>query len=288
MPPLNSKNYTGDIKKLNDQWGVVLLEKVIFVAFFTFIIHASETLTYSVRLAGVRIGKLAVALSLTGIIVLVSRTSNMVQAPLTGKIIDFAKHNTNFNLVNHFHIIIGAASLGTLMAIFCFPSFVNISSRVIAHLETSGSIPQMVMNTVRINKLKNVKYHIRLPRLEMLWRLRIGGIPKRLIIMNCIVTAIYTVGVLAALLASTISSEYSTAASQSSGLINGVATILLTILVDPQVGLITDRVLRGEKEIWTLKKVFGLLMISRLLGTIMAQFLLVPAAYWINWIVSII
>jgi hypothetical protein len=38
----------------------------------------------------------------------------------------------------------------------------------------------------------------------------------------------------------------------------------------------------------TLNKVFGLLMISRLLGTILAQFILVPAAHWINWMVQII
>jgi hypothetical protein len=146
----------------------------------------------------------------------------------------------------------------------------------------------MVVNSVSLDKLINAKHHLRLPRWEMLSRLRVSGIPKRLIFLNCMVTAIYTVGVLAALLASTLTFQYSTAASQSSGLINGVATILLTILVDPQVALITDKVLRGEKEIWALNKVFGLLMISRFVGTIIAQFLLVPAAYWIKWIVSII
>lgn len=266
--------------------GVSLKEQVLLIALFTFIIHLSETLTYSLRLAGVRLGKLAVALSLSGIILLISRTSNMIQAPLLGKVIDYAKGNSDYQLVDQLRIIIGASSFGTLTAIILFPSAVFLSSRVISHLEVAGSIPQMVRASVSIDKLRNVKYHIRLPKMEMLSRLRIGGIPKRLVIMNCIITAIYTIGVLAALLASTLTKEYSIAASQSSGLINGIATILLTVLIDPRVGLITDKVLRGESNVSMLDKVFGLLMVSRLLGTILAQLFLVPAAYWITWIVS--
>nr|WP_312847073.1 DUF2837 family protein [Paenibacillus sp. SDF0028] len=57
------------------------------------LIHLFETLSYAVRYAGVRTGRLAVALSLTGIIVLVSRTSNLLQGPMTGKIIDYAKQH---------------------------------------------------------------------------------------------------------------------------------------------------------------------------------------------------
>ncbi|MBW7453720.1 lipid II flippase Amj family protein [Paenibacillus sepulcri] len=265
-----------------------MLQQVMVVFLFTFIIHLSETLTYSLRLAGVRLGKLAVALSLSGIILLVSRTANMLQGPLTGKIIDYSRNHPEFNLVEHFRLVIGASTLGTLAAILLFPSAVFLSSRVIAHLEVAGSIPLMVRSSASIQKLKHARAHLRYPRLEMLSRLRIGGIPKRLVAMNVLVTAIYTIGVLAALLASTLTAENSTAASQASGLINGFATILLTILIDPQIGLVTDKVLRGEKEIKALNKMFGLLMLSRLTGTLLAQLLLVPAAYWIKWMVGIL
>lgn len=260
----------------------------MFISLFTFIIHLSETLTYSLRLAGVRLGKLAVALSLTGVILLISRTANMVQAPLTGKIIDFAKHNVDNHLIYQLRIIIGASTLGTLVALILFPSAVLLSSRVISKLEISGSIPQMIRSSVSFQKMNNVRYHLVLPKLSMLSRLRVGGIPKRLVLLNCLVTAIYTIGVLAALLASTLTPEYAMAASQSSGLINGMATILLTILIDPQIGLMTDKVLRGEKEVAELNKIFGLLMISRLIGTVLAQLLLIPAAYWITWMVSMV
>ncbi|MDQ0196346.1 lipid II flippase family protein [Paenibacillus wynnii] len=233
-----------------------MLEQVLLVSLFTFIIHLSETLTYSLRLAGVRLGKLAVALSLSGIILLISRTANMLQGPLTGNILDFAKHNAGYNIMDSFQMIIGAATLGTFTALLLFPSAVLLSSRIISHLEVAGSIPQMILSSVSLQKIKHARVHLRFPKLSMLSRLRIGGIPKRLVVLNVVVTA--------------------------------MATILLTLLIDPQIGLITDKVLRGEKEVAALSKVFGLLMLSRLLGTILAQVLLLPAAYWIHWMVSVL
>ncbi|MGO4346456.1 lipid II flippase Amj family protein [Paenibacillus sp. MCAF9] len=263
-----------------------MLEQIILVSSFTFIIHFAETITYSLRLAGVRMGKIAVAISLTGIILLVSRTANMVQAPLMGKLIDSAKTSMEYSLIEQFRIIILSASLGTIAAMLAFPTAVMLARRVIAHLEVAGSIPGLLRTTVSIEKLKNSRSHIRLPKLGMLARLRIGGIPKRLFLLNIIVTAVYTIGVLAALLASSITTEHAIAASQSSGLINGVATILLALLIDPEIGLLTDKVLKGEKKSAALTKVFGLLMLSRVMGTMLAQLLLVPAASLILWVVS--
>lgn len=122
----------------------------------------------------------------------------------------------------------------------------------------------------------------------MLRRLREGGLPKRLMLINCFATAIYTVGVLAALYASYLPGPYGTGASQASGLINGAATILLTVLVDPRVALLTDKVLRKEAEPSSVNTVFGALMLSRFCGTLLAQLLLLPAAYWIQAVVPFI
>lgn len=69
----------------------MMINYLITIFILTMIIHTAETLSYSLRFAGVKINKIAVALSLTGIIVLVSRTANLIQAPLTAKFIDFAK-----------------------------------------------------------------------------------------------------------------------------------------------------------------------------------------------------
>lgn len=265
-----------------------MLEQIIILACFTLIIHLIETLTYAIRIAGVRLSRLAVALSLVGVILLISRTANLFQGILSGSIIDYAKNDPDFSLVETFRIIIGSATVGTLIALLLYPTAVALSSRMINHLEVAGSIPQMVRASVSIDKLQKARNHIRLPKVSMLSRLRVGGIPKRLILMNMAITAIYTIGVLAALLASTMTTEDAMSAAQSSGLINGIATIMLTILIDPQVGILTDKVLRGEREPAALQKMFAFLMMSRLAGTLLAQLLLVPAAFWIKWVVSFV
>lgn len=260
-----------------------MIEQILFICLFTFIIHTTETLSYAVRFAGVRTGKLAVALSLTGIIVLVSRTSNLIQAPMTGGLIDQAGElHTNIEL--YFRYIIGAASVGTLAAILLFPTFVALSQRVIAHLEVAGSIPQMLKKSVSIESIKHAGQYIRFPKWKVISRFRIYGIPKRLLLLNCIGTAIYTVSVLACLYATLLQPDHKMTLGMSTGLINGFATILLTIFVDPQVALLTDKVLQGKTEPEAIKKIYVWLMISRFLGTLLAQLLFIPAAYWVTWL----
>lgn len=263
-----------------------MMEPLYTICALTVVIHLAETLGYAVRLAGVRAGKLAVALSLTGIILIVARTSNMLQGPLSGRIIDDARAGLTADLGLQLHLIIASASVGTLMAIILFPTAVFISMRLVAHLEEAGSMPQMIRHAVTVQRLKRIQKHVRPPRWEMLSRLRIGGIPKRLLLLNTVVSGIYTVGVLAALYASYLVPASAMAASQSSGLINGIATIMLTLLIDPQVALLTDRALSDRTKVVEMNKMFGLLMLSRLAGTVLAQLLLVPGAYLIVWVVE--
>ncbi|GIP39115.1 hypothetical protein J31TS4_23950 [Paenibacillus sp. J31TS4] len=104
-----------------------MTNSILLVSVLTLIIHAAETLSYSVRFAGVKLGKLAIALSLTGIIVLVSRTANLIQAPLTAKFVDYAIAHDTYPLLDVFRAILLASSAGTLLAILFFPTFVSVS-----------------------------------------------------------------------------------------------------------------------------------------------------------------
>ncbi|MNJ49600.1 hypothetical protein D3C77_448390 [compost metagenome] len=257
---------------------------VIFV--LTMIIHTVETLSYSLRYAGVKINKIAVALSLTGIIVLISRTANLIQAPLTAKIIDYAKIDPAFNVLYNLRIILISSTMGTFMAILLFPTFVNVWTRVISKLELAGSLPRLI-SSVTVAQLRNVRTYIKKPSFNF-YHYRYLGISKRFILLNILVTAIYTVGVLSSLYAAHLVPSLSTTASQSSGLINGIATILLTIFIDPQVGLITDKAINNEEYRDQLGKIYNTLMVSRLLGTVLAQVLLLPASYFIVMIIKLI
>ncbi|MFC5472290.1 lipid II flippase Amj family protein [Cohnella suwonensis] len=259
---------------------------LIIVFAMTMIIHAAETLSYSARLAGVRLNKIAVALSLTGIIVLVSRTANMVQAPLTAKFVDYARDHADNELLRQLRIIILASSVGTLLAIILFPTFIGIFARIINRLEATGSIPKLI-SSVTFSQIKRSRKYIRLPRFKFS-QYRYLGISKSFILLHIVVTSIYTVGVLASLYAAHLLPQFSTTASQASGIINGIATIILTIFIDPQLRLITDKALTHQEQRNQLGKIYVLLMTSRFLGTMAAQLVLIPAAYLIGYFVKII
>ncbi|CAM4235586.1 membrane protein [Bacillus manliponensis] len=260
--------------------------KILIIILFTIIIHAIETSSYSIRLAGVRLKKLAVAISVVGMVLLISRTSNLLQAFLFGGIIDKAKLDSSIDVEGTIRLILFAASVGTLLAIFLYPTLTKLFSYVIQNFETEGSFVRM-MNTTNVQKLKYTQKYVRFPKFEMIHRMRIGGIPKRIMLINMFATAIYTAGVLSALYASYLNPEYATNASTASGLVNGFATILLTVLLDPRIALLTERALQSETGAETMGKMFGWLMISRFFGTLLAQLLFVPGAHWILWIIEV-
>ncbi|OXS59878.1 hypothetical protein B1A99_10090 [Cohnella sp. CIP 111063] len=259
-------------------------QQLLIVFAMTMIIHAAETLSYSIRLAGVRLNKIAVALSLTGIIVLVSRTANLVQAPLTAKFVDFARDHVSFDLLHYLRVILLASSVGTLIAIVLFPSFVGLFAIIIRRLEVTGSIPKLI-SSVTLGQLRNTKRYLRAPRLRIS-QYRYLGISKKFILLNMVVTSFYTVGVLASLYAAHLLPQFSTTASQASGIINGIATILLTVFIDPQLGLITDKALTDSQRREQLGKIYVLMMTTRFFGTMLAQLVLVPAAYFIGMVVK--
>lgn len=263
-----------------------MVTKLIIVFVLTMIIHTAETLSYAIRYAGVKLNKIAVALSLAGIVVLVSRTANLVQAPITAKFIDYSKGHPEFGLLNFLRIILIAGTCGTLLAMVLFPTFVQLFGRIIAKLEIAGSLPKL-LTSVTVGQLKNARHYLKKPSFT-LSQLRYLGIPKRFILLNVFVTAFYSVGVLASLYAAHLVPHLSTTASQSSGIINGIATILLTIFIDPQLGLITDKALNHEATRERLGRIYLLLMSSRLVGTLLAQLVIVPAAYFIAYAVQLI
>ena len=259
------------------------MDALWLICLLTFVIHTTETLSYAIRFAGVQTGRIAVALSLVGITLLLSRTSNLIQGPFTGGLMDQAAMlhtDPSWQL----HLIIVASSVGTLAAIVLFPTFVQISKRVISHLELAGSIPQMLRTAVTVDSIRRVRHHLRIPSWQGISRFRIKGIPKRLLLLNCLGTAIYTSSVLSVLYATLLTPDYKATVLMSSGMINGVATIFMTILVDPQVALLTEKAMQGKATQESIRDMYLWLMISRFFGTVLAQLLLVPAAYWVAWL----
>ncbi|PAK33725.1 lipid II flippase family protein, partial [Peribacillus simplex] len=190
----------------------LLTEKLILISLFIFIIHSIETLAYAVRLSGARVRLLASALSLFNLMVMISRLANMMQQPFTGSLVDNApKENTLEFVENQYRIIIGSSTFGTIIGILLLPTFIAIFSRAIVHLsEERGSIPSLIKKGLTFEYIKRGIKHIHLPKFSYLKDIRLKDIPIRLFLINMVITAIYTIGVLSALYAALIAPERAT------------------------------------------------------------------------------
>jgi len=264
--------------------------QLIMIALFILIIHSIETLAYSVRLSGARVRLLASALSLFNVMVMVSRLANMMQQPFTGSLIDQApKENALEFVESQYRILIGSATLGTIIGLLLLPTFIAVFSRAIIHLaEERGSIPALMKKGFTIPYLRRLKKHIHLPRYTYLKDMSWRDIPIKLFCINTLITAIYTIGVLSALFAALIAPERATTAVMASGLINGVATILLIIFIDPKISILADDVINQKGSYVTLKSASIMMVTSRLLGTLLAQILFIPGAKYVAWFTQFI
>lgn len=106
-------------------------------------------------------------------------------------------------------------------------------------------------------------------------------IPWRVVALNVVAMAVWTVGVFAALYAGHLHPELRATSSQLSSVINGGATILMFVFIDPYLSMLTDEVAEGKVDDAYFRRSVVWLTGSRLAGTVLAQVLLVPAATWI-------
>ena len=89
--------------------------------------------------------------------------------------------------------------------------------------------------------------------------------------------SIWTVGVFSALYAAYLRPDLRVTSSELSAIINGVATILM--FIDPYLSMLTEEVAEGKVTEPYFRRSIVWLTGSRVMGTIAAQLLLIPAAF---------
>src|SRR5664279_2238591 len=105
-----------------------MTNQIILVLLLTFLINLITTLSYSVRIVGIRTGRIAVSFALFNILVLISRTANGFQAPLLASTIEKnIKSGVGSNLFD-FQLIIFSCTLATIVGGLLIPTFQRILS----------------------------------------------------------------------------------------------------------------------------------------------------------------
>jgi hypothetical protein len=260
------------------------MNPILIVFVLTCIIHFTETAASSLRLAGVRTKQIATSLSFVNATLLVTRTSNMLQAPFLGGMVDHAILINNPDaLVNNFRMIILAAFIGNLLGALCTPFFVAVFTKGILRFEKVGSVPRLLGAVFLPRNFIAIVRRFRLPTKEAFANLTLKGMPQGFLWTNLVVVSIYTIGVLSSLYAGAMVPEFRITASQLSAIVNGIATILLVTLVDPTCAFITDQAVRGKRKEADVRAMVFYIILGRVVGTlILSQLLFLPAAEYIK------
>ncbi len=246
----------------------------------TFVIHLIGTLAYAVRIAGVRTRRIAMSFALFNILVLVSRTSNSFQGPFLAKRIeDNINHGINQGLLTDFRWLLLSATLATVVGAFLIPTFQRIFSNAVQHFQQHRSMARLLLHGFFKGGISQLKEVVAMPAAANLRKLKMGhGISVWVIFLNIAAVALWTIGVFASLYAGYLKPELRVTSSQLSAVVNGAATIMMFVFIDPNMSVMTDDVVEGKITEPQFRKAIVWLVGSRLVGTLLAQVLLIPAA----------
>lgn len=260
------------------------MNPLLVVCVFTGLIHFTETISSSMRLTGVRTKQLALSLSFVNASLLISRMSNMLQAPLLGGMVDTVILMNDVNVLwGNFRFIIFAAFIGNLIGAILTPFAVSVFTKAIKKFDDIGSVPGLIVYGFKPRNLVKLARSFRLPNANSLKGISLKGIPRTFLWLNLIMVSIYAIGVLCSLMAGALVPSFRTTATQLSGIVNGIATILFTLMVDPIAAHITDQAAKGQRKESDVRSVVFYIVMGRVMGTlILSQILFFPGAEYIK------
>lgn len=258
--------------------------QIIIVLLLTFVINLITTLSYSVRIVGIRTGRIAISFALFNLLLIVSRTANGFQAPLLANTVENDIKASVFDNVGTFRLIILSCSIATIVGALLIPTFQRVLSKAVINFSVHKSMGKLVLHGFSKAGLLYFRDNMAIPQKDNIKQIKLDKeFPWRIFIMNVAAVAIMTIGVLSAVYASYFNPEYRTTASNLSAFINGFATILMFAFIDPHLSAMTDDVSLGKCSETTFRRYIVYMTIARLLGTILAQFLFLPGAQLLAW-----
>lgn len=263
---------------------------ILIVVILTFLMGTIGTLAYSVRIVGVKTGRIAVAFSVFNILALVSRTANVIQEPLLTKTME---NSTNaggaMNLLSLFRGLMLTSTLAAIFGALLMPTFIKVFSKAVNAFSVYRSIPKVIIHGFSKNGIEQFKASISVPSRSNFSHLKkYKSISKKIMLFNIIACSISSVGVMASLYAACLNPGIRATCITLSAIINGGATILLFIFIDPYMSILTDDVIKGECTELMFNRTVIFVVGGQIMGTILAQLILVPAAYIISFIARLI
>jgi hypothetical protein len=248
-------------------------------------IHFISTLSYGIRIAGIRTGRLALCLALFNVMVLLSRSSNSILAPLLSKRIESHLHAGLSASAMDFRILLVAATVASICAAFFIPSFQRFAVISVGAYERKRSMVRLLFTTLSATFWKAFRKSLTMPNMSNLKpMLSFSDVPTGIYLMNMVGTGLISVGVFSALYAGMLAPELRLTAGNLSAAVNFIGTLILFGVVDPHFSFMSDKVVSGEETDARFRRVVAGMTTSRIAGTILGQIILVPGALFIVWL----
>ncbi len=264
------------------------------------VVQAIQIGAYAARLAGVRTGRIATSISLFNLFVTASRLATLIYTLMLGPLSDRAGNAVKALLLAHnaptsaavtsvqhtfewqLRLIIVAGTIGTILGSLMLPMFTYLYVRGVRSFERTKSLPHSLARLFIPRVAWDVLTQLRMPSVSEIFSFSTRNIPRRLLVFNVVVTGIYAIGVVAAYYASVLDVNVARTAIGISGIINGIGTIAFTFFVDPTSSIIVDEAVKGERPHQEVKAMVFYLSLTAIIGWLVSQLLLWPAA----WIIA--
>ncbi len=259
----------------------------------TFIVQGVTIGAYAARLAGVITQRIATSISLFNLFVTFGRLANIFSSMTIGPLTDHAAERARHLYAAHdvgglsvlqdtvlwqLRLIVFAGTLGMIVFALMLPWFIYLFQRGVRSFEKRGSIPHSLFRLADPAVIRDVVTSYRAPTPGRLRAFSIESLPKRMLIFNIVITAVYSIGVVSSYYASLLDITAARTALGLSGIVNGVGTIAFTLFVDPTSSLITDEAVRGKRPLEQVRSMVFYLALTAIIGTLLSQVILWPAA----------
>ncbi|MDF2985871.1 MAG: hypothetical protein K0R50_1381 [Eubacterium sp.] len=264
---------------------------IMIVIILNFIITVMGTLAYSVRMVGVRTGKIAVSAALFNAISLISRTAGAFQLPKLTKYVEESVkgvQNQNNNLLFLFHMLLLNVFIASIIGALLLPTFQRIFTRGVEAFSTDKSIFRLILHSFTKSGVKYIKNSVAIPTKTNFKGVSLKKLPKRILVYNMVTVALLTAGTFAPVYAGSLQPDLSGTCVTLSAVITGLATILLALFVDPYLSILTDEVIEGKYSEADYRGCVIGMVGSKIAGSVLSFAIFIPAAYLIVFIAKFI
>ena len=221
----------------------------------TFVIHVIATLAYAVRI-GVR--------ATHRVVVLVVRdhrarvANGQFSGPFTRNALKWISRTGWGAGCWPISVVLLSATVATIVGSFLpRSSVISVARRT---LPGERSIPRLLLDAVARGSTICASAHIAVRTSQLTAN---TGVSWGVIALNVAAMAIWTVGVFASLYAGYLKPDLRVTCANLSSVINGFATVVLAVVIDPQVSVMTDDVIGGR-----ISRAIATLAGARVLGTL--------------------